>query len=77
MPYISNTDKERKEMLAAIGVEKFEDLLVNIPDKFLLQKDCCLDEAYSELGISRKISELAAKNISSSQANSFLGWRNL
>lgn len=73
MPYISNTDKERKEMLAAIGVEKFEDLLVNIPDKFLLQKDCCLEEAYSELGISRKISNLAAKNISSSQANSFLG----
>ena len=73
MPYISNTDKERKEMLAAIGVEKFEDLLVNIPDKFLLQKDCCLEDAYSELEISRKISKLAAKNISSSQANSFLG----
>ena len=73
MPYISNTDKERKEMLATIGVEKFEDLLVNIPNKFLLQKNCCLSEAYSELEISRKISKLAAKNISSSQANSFLG----
>jgi len=73
MPYISNTDKERKEMLAAIGVKKFEDLLVNIPKKILLQKDCCLDEAYSELEISRKISKLALKNISTSQANSFLG----
>ena len=73
MPFISNTDKERKEMLAAIGVKKFEDLLVNIPKKFLLEKDCCLDEAYSELEISRKISKLASKNISSSQANSFLG----
>lgn len=73
MPYISNTDKERKEMLAAIGIEKFEDLLVNIPDKFLLPKDCCLEDAYSELEISRKISKLAAKNISSAQANSFLG----
>ncbi|NQT65291.1 MAG: aminomethyl-transferring glycine dehydrogenase subunit GcvPA [FCB group bacterium] len=73
MPFISNTDKERKEMLAAIGVEKFEDLLVNIPDKFLLKKDCCLEDAYSELEITRKISKLAAKNTSSSQANSFLG----
>lgn len=73
MPFISNTDKERKEMLAAIGVEKFEDLLVNIPPKFLLNKDCCLDEPYSELEITRKISELAAKNISTTKANSFLG----
>ena len=73
MPYISNTDKERKEMLATIGVEKFEDLLVNIPSKFLLQKDCCLEDAYSELEISREISRLALKNIPSSQANSFLG----
>ncbi|MDP8203014.1 MAG: aminomethyl-transferring glycine dehydrogenase subunit GcvPA [Candidatus Tenebribacter mawsonii] len=73
MPYISNTDKERKEMLATIGVSKFDDLLVNIPNKFLLQKDCCLEHAYSELEISRQISRLASKNISSAQANSFLG----
>jgi len=73
MPFISNTDKERKEMLAAIGVEKFDDLLVNIPRKFLQDKDCCLEESYSELEITRKISELAAKNVSTCQANSFLG----
>lgn len=73
MPFISNTDKERKEMLAAIGVEKFDDLLANIPRKFLQAKDCCLEEAYSELEITRKMSELAAKNVSTCQANSFLG----
>ena len=73
MPFISNTDKERKEMLTAIGVEKFEDLLVNIPKKFLLNKDCYLDEPYSELEITCKISELATKNISTGYANSFLG----
>ena len=73
MPFISNTNKERNEMLTAIGVEKFEDMLVNIPNKFLLKKDCCLENAYSELEITRKISKLAAKNISSSHANSFLG----
>jgi glycine dehydrogenase subunit 1 len=73
MPFISNTDKERKEMLATVGVEKFEDLLLNIPKKFLLKENCCLDEPYSELEITRKISELAAKNISTVQANSFLG----
>ena len=73
MPFISNTDKERKEMLAVIGVQKFEDLLTNIPRKFLQDKDCCLEPAYSELEITRKVTELAAKNLPTSQANSFLG----
>ena len=73
MPFISNTDKERKEMLAVIGVQKFEDLLTNIPRKFLQDKDCCLEPAYSELEITRKVTELAAKNLSTSQVNSFLG----
>jgi glycine cleavage system P protein (glycine dehydrogenase) subunit 1 len=73
MPFISNTDKERKEMLAVIGVQKFDDLLTNIPRKFLQDKDCCLEPAYSELEITRKITELAAKNLSTLQANSFLG----
>ena len=73
MPFISNTDKERREMLAAIGVEKFDDLLVNIPRKFLQNKDCCLEDSYSELEIIRKINKLAARNISTCQANSFLG----
>lgn len=73
MPFISNTDKERKEMLSAIGVQKFDDLLINIPRKFLLEKDCCLENAYSELEITRKINQLASKNLSTCQANSFLG----
>jgi len=73
MPFISNTDAERKEMLTVIGVEKFDDLLTNIPHKFLQDKNCCLEPAYSELEITRKISELAAKNLSTFQANSFLG----
>ncbi len=70
MPYISNTDSERKKMLAKIGVEKFEDLL-NIPDKLQLKDDINIDKAYSEIEITRKISELAKKN--HANATSFLG----
>ena len=62
MPFISNTDQERKEMLSAIGVEKFEDLLGNIPVKFLHNELCCLDKAFSESEITRRIGSLAAKN---------------
>jgi len=31
MTYISNTDEERREMLAAIGVEAVDDLFADIP----------------------------------------------
>ncbi|MBC8384278.1 MAG: aminomethyl-transferring glycine dehydrogenase subunit GcvPA [Candidatus Cloacimonetes bacterium] len=73
MPFISNTDKEREKMLSEIGVEKFSDLLSNIPDKFILGDRCCLEKGLSELEITRKITEIAAGNTSTNDANSFLG----
>ncbi|RLC50925.1 MAG: aminomethyl-transferring glycine dehydrogenase subunit GcvPA [Candidatus Cloacimonadota bacterium] len=73
MPFISNTDDQRKEMLKTIGVSKFEDLLKNIPEKFRTNEKFNLEKAYSELEITRKIKRLAAKNVSSEEANSFLG----
>jgi len=73
MPFISNTDKERKEMLAAIGVEKFGDLINHIPPKMVHNDLCCLEKGYSELEITRKMHALAAKNTSTDLANSFLG----
>ena len=73
MPFISNTDKERKEMLTAIGVNSFDDLLENIPSHFLQQDDCCLEKGKSELEISRIIAKIAEKNISTTRFNSFLG----
>jgi glycine cleavage system P protein (glycine dehydrogenase) subunit 1 len=73
MPFISNTDKERKEMLTTIGVKSFAELLKNIPQKFLQKNECCLDESKSELEISRIVAGLADKNISTSKSNSFLG----
>ncbi len=71
MPYISNTDIERKKMLAEIGVKNSKELLTGILGKFQLEDPINLDEAYSEMEITNKISELAAKN--KANANSFLG----
>ena len=71
MPFISNTDKERQEMLKDIGVSKFKNLLSDIPEKFILKEDLKLEEQLTELEITRKIAELANKN--KSDANSFLG----
>lgn len=71
MPYISNTDSERKKMLAEIGVKNSKELLNGILGKFQLKDPIDLDEAYSEMEITNKISELAARN--KANANSFLG----
>ncbi len=73
MPYISNTDKERQKMLTDIGVESFEDLINNIPETFRLKSPLSLEKPYSEWEISKKISALANKNISTCNCSSFLG----
>ncbi len=72
MPYISNTDLERKQMLDEIGVEKFQDLIGNIPNRFLL-KNLNIEEALSEMEITQKMYFLGKKNTNSAEANSFLG----
>ncbi len=73
MPYISNTDKDRQEMLKAIGVEKFEELLSPIPEKFVLKELLNLGDPVSELEILNRINVLSNKNTCSFGANSFLG----
>ncbi len=73
MPYISNTDKERKEMFDAIGVKNFDELIANIPDKFKLKDYLNLDEPLSELEISKKVFNVVTKNTCLNRSNAFLG----
>lgn len=71
MPFISNTDQQRQQMLAAIGVKNFKDLLVHIPPKFIQDHHIEMDPPLSELEITKKIARLARQNLA--DANSFLG----
>jgi glycine dehydrogenase subunit 1 len=73
MPYISTTEYERQQMLQAIGVSDFEELIRAIPEKMRLKEPLRLDTALSELEIMRKISEKTCKNMCVQTANSFLG----
>lgn len=73
MPYISNTDAERREMLARIGVTSFEDLIAAIPERFRLRESLALDKPLSEMEITRLINERTCGNICVQSANSFLG----
>ncbi len=73
MPFISNTDEQRKQMLEEIGVASFEELLKGIPVELIIRNPLELDEPLSEFEITKKVQELAAQNINTSEVVSFLG----
>ncbi len=73
MHYIPNTSVIEKELLTAIGVERFEDLLTNIPEEYLKNCRIVLPEPLSELEAWQKLESLAAKNSETDTMVSFLG----
>jgi glycine dehydrogenase subunit 1 len=73
MPFISNTDRERKAMLKACGVNSFADLIASIPAKFLENISYALDKPLSELEVSRLINDLSELNFTTEETLSFLG----
>jgi len=73
MHYIPNTAKVEKELLQAIGVRRFEDLLVNIPENFLKKCQINLPFPLSELEITKYMENLASTNRHSGNTVSFLG----
>lgn len=73
MHYIPNTAETEKEILQAIGVKRFEDLLVNIPESFLKKCQINLPSSLSEIEISKQMENLAGLNKHSENTVSFLG----
>ena len=61
MSYVPHTDAERREMLAAIGVESIEKLFSVIPAK-LRAKKFDLPAGLSEFAVRKKVQALAEKN---------------
>lgn len=73
MPYISNTDRDRQEMFAQIGISKFDELIKAIPEKFRLKEELNLDLPMSEMDITRKIKSQTCRNLCAQSVNSYLG----
>jgi len=71
--YLSLTDADREEMLAAIGVSSVEDLFRDVPDAVRLERPLNLEPALVEQELSRHLEELAARNVGTSVELSFLG----
>ena len=61
MQYISNTEKDKQEMLGAIGVSSFESLIANIP-KRLRDFKLKIPAGISELELDRELDETGSRN---------------
>ena len=58
MTYIPHTDKDRQEMLAAVGVDRIDDLYKAIPENVRFP-DLDLPESVSELEITQELHALS------------------
>lgn len=71
-PYIPATDAERAEMLAAIGVNSFEELVQDIPKHLRFPRLAMADSA-PELSLAADMSMMAARNVTPGDYVCFLG----
>jgi len=71
--HLSLTERDRSEMLAAIGVDSIEELFVDIPERLRLRRPLALEPALSEPELVRHLEELAGRNVHTGRELSFLG----
>jgi len=73
MRYLPLTENDRKQMLTTIGVSSVEELYQDVPAEALLDGLVDLPLHLGEMEVERKVSAMAAKNLNTSDAPSFLG----
>lgn len=73
MPFIPNTDEDRKAMLKAIGVDNFEELISDIPENLRIKGELNLPEPLSEYEVLKELRKIAERNENTNQFISFLG----
>ncbi|HYN39113.1 MAG TPA: aminomethyl-transferring glycine dehydrogenase subunit GcvPA [Rhodospirillales bacterium] len=73
MRYLPLTPDDRRQMLAAIGVESIEALFCDVPADSLLARPVDLPMHADEMAVERTFRAYAAENVSPSSVPSFLG----
>ncbi len=73
MAFVPNTDNDRREMLDAIGVKTFEELIENIPENYRLKDGLDMPEGISEMETVNFVKSLANKNITADSHTCFMG----
>ncbi len=72
MSYVPHTDADRAEMLAAIGVERLEDLFQDVPEACRFP-ELRLPESLSEMEIMAELQAMSEENLDTGHFSSFLG----
>jgi glycine dehydrogenase subunit 1 len=72
-PFLFLTDADRREMLAAVGVEEVDELFREIPEGVRLGRELALEPPLSEAELTSHLEELAGRNIHTGVELSFLG----
>jgi glycine cleavage system P protein (glycine dehydrogenase) subunit 1 len=71
--FLSLTEADREQMLAAIGVASVDELFADIPTGVRLGRELDLEPALSEPELAAHLEELAGRNVSTGRELSFLG----
>jgi glycine dehydrogenase subunit 1 len=71
--YLSLTDEDREEMLAAIGVSSVDELFEQVPEGVRFTRELDVPPALPEAALVRHLEELAARNAHGGVELSFLG----
>jgi glycine dehydrogenase subunit 1 len=72
MPFLPHTDADRAEMLAAIGVERVEDLFQDVPANCLFP-EVNLPDPLSEMEILAELQAMSEENLDTGHFSCFLG----
>ena len=70
MAYLSNSEQDFQQMLDAIGVDNFDQLISNIPEDLKFKDTLNIPKAESEFGITHHLNNLSDRN---KRFTSFLG----
>jgi len=73
MAYTPNPPRVVQEMLETMGLGGIDQLFSDIPEELRLDRELNLGQPLSELELRKKMSELAAKNVTTGEYPSFLG----
>jgi glycine dehydrogenase subunit 1 len=73
MRYLPLTDRDRRDMLAAIGVDSIDALFADVPSAARLEGLVDLPKAKGEIEVERAITEMAARNIAAGSVPFFIG----
>jgi glycine dehydrogenase subunit 1 len=73
MGFVPNTEEDKKEMLKAIGVSSFEELISDIPPEIRLKEELNLPEPLSEHEVLKELQSISEKNLDVNHAICFLG----